>query len=76
MLFSVEEGQEELLAIGPSGFVSLDNRLEGYKGTPASLNLTILIIIDGASGFSQRQLKSFPPDRRHLSLGSSRAIGG
>lgn len=28
VLFSVKKGQEELSAIGPSGFVNLDNQLE------------------------------------------------
>lgn len=31
MLFSVEEVQEELLAIGPSGFLSMDDRLEAVN---------------------------------------------
>lgn len=30
------------------------------EGAPASLNLTVLIVTDGALGLPQRQLKRFP----------------
>lgn len=102
-LFNVEESQEELLAIGRSGFMTPDDRLEEVnhglrllseggvlilpvqeissgeglidEDAPASLNLTVLIIIEGPR-VSRKGNEVLPPDWRHLGPGFSRAVGG